>query len=55
MLETIILTKRVRGYLVEIVNSLDKILLYANGYFVTELFKAETNEDYIKQAEAILA
>lgn len=55
MLEKIIVTGRICGCFVEIVDSLGQILLYADGYFVGELWEEENPQDYISQAEEILA
>ena len=54
MLESTIVTLKIRGYLVETVRSCEKILLYANGLFVCELRPASNPREYITQADIIL-
>jgi hypothetical protein len=54
MLEETILTRKICGCTCEVVNSCGQILLYANGYFVGELWEEDNVEGYVAQAEAIL-
>ena len=52
--ETKILTAEVDGYKCEVVEIDGAILLYADGYFMGELYEEETAADYIEQIKEIL-